>query len=297
MRIGEIKGVELAVNPLFMLICLVYLCLGLSEILWAVLALVLHEAGHALAALICGLRLLRVELFPFGGEILTEGMVGDNPARDVMVALAGPTVSLFSAGLTYIMEGNLWIADFSFFMEFCLLLGLFNLLPALPLDGGRVIKALFSMKYGLRAATVIGSWSGQILALILLIAGIYLGLKDPQALNLVLVAGFLGYKAREELQMLPYGFTRYLLRKRLMLAERGMAPGLLIVAHSRVRVGRVLNRNLPETIMVVLVIDTGGKALGVLTERILIEAMLNQGPMTTLGDLLRADEDLEDKPG
>jgi CBS domain-containing protein len=82
-----------------------------------------------------------------------------------------------------------------------------------------------------------------------------------------------------------------------MLAERGMAPGLLIVAHSRVRVGRVLNRNLPETIMVVLVIDTGGKALGVLTERILIEAMLNQGPMTTLGDLLRADEDLEDKPG
>jgi stage IV sporulation protein FB len=195
------------------------------------------------------------------------------------------------------MEGNLWIADFSFFMGFCLLLGLFNLLPALPLDGGRVIKALFSMKYGLRAATVIGSWSGQILALILLIAGLYLGLKDPQALNLVLVAGFLGYKAREELQMLPYGFTRYLLRKRLMLAERGMAPGLLIVAHSRVRVGRVLNRNLPETIMVVLVIDTGGKALGVLTERILIEAMLNQGPMTTLGDLLRADEDLEDKPG
>ena len=153
-------------------------------------------------------------------------------------------------------------SGFLFFMGFCLLLGLFNLLPALPLDGGRVIKALFSMKYGLRAATVIGSWSGQILALILLIAGLYLGLKDPQALNLVLVAGFLGYKAREELQMLPYGFTRYLLRKRLMLAERGMAPGLLIVAHSRVRVGRVLNRNLPETIMVVLVIDTGGKALG-----------------------------------
>ena len=221
-------------------------------------------------------------------------MVGDNPARDVMVALAGPTVSLFSAGLTYIMEGNL---DSGFLFLWVLpVIGAFNLLPALPLDGGRVI-ALFSMKYGLRAATVIGSWSGQILALILLIAGLYLGLKDPQALNLVLVAGFLGYKAREELQMLPYGFTRYLLRKRLMLAERGMAPGLLIVAHSRVRVGRVLNRNLPETIMVVLVIDTGGKALGVLTERILIEAMLNQGPMTTLGDLLRADEDLEDKPG
>ena len=141
MRIGSIKGVELAVNPLFMLVCLVYLSIGVKEIIWVILALLLHETGHALAAQICKLRLVRVELFPFGGQILTEGLVGDSPARDVMVALAGPAVSLFSAGLTYIMEGNLRIVDFSFFMGFSLLLGMFNLLPArYPWIGARAFK-------------------------------------------------------------------------------------------------------------------------------------------------------------
>lgn len=289
MRLGSIKGVELAINPVFLVVCLVYLYLGVGGILWVVLALVLHEVGHALAALVCGLRLLRMELFPFGGQISTEGMVGDNPGRDVVVALAGPAVSLFSAGLTYIIEGNLEISGFSFFMEFNLLLGLFNLLPALPLDGGRVLKALFSMKVGVRAAIMVGSWSGQVLALVLLTAGVYLSFRDPRAVNLLLVAGFLGYKAREELQMLPYGFTRYLLRKRLMLADSGMAPGLLTVADSRVKISRILNRNLPETLTVVLVIDANGKILGILTERVLIEAMLTRGPMTTLEELLSVE--------
>ena len=288
MKLGSIKDVELAINPLFLLVCLIYLCAGFIEILWVFLALILHEAGHLLMALICRLRLLRVELFPFGGQISTEGMVGDSPGRDVVVALAGPAASLFSAGLTYIMEGNLRIAGFSFFMEYNLLLGMFNLLPALPLDGGRVLKALCSTKVGVRTATVVGSWSGQILALVLLIVGLYLGFQDPRAVNLLLVAGFLGYKAREELQMLPYGFTRYLLRKRLMLGENGMATGRLTVAHSRVKVSRVLNRNLPDSIAVVLVIDAQGKVLGVLTERVLIEAMLTRGPRTTLEELLPA---------
>jgi len=295
MRLGSIKGVDLAINPLFLLVCLIYLCTGFIEVLWIVLALLLHEAGHVLMALICGLRLLRVELFPFGGQISTEGLVGDAPGRDMMVALAGPVASLFSAGLTYIMEGNLRIAGFSFFMEFNLLLGLFNLLPALPLDGGRVLKALCSTRVGIRTATAVGSWSGQILALVLLIAGLYLGFRDPLAVNLLLVAGFLGFKAREELQMLPYGFTRYLLRKRLMPGENGMAAARITVAHSRVQVSRILNRNRPDAVAVVLVIDTQGKVVGVLTERVLIEAMLTRGPMTTLEELLPVTEGYEDQ--
>ncbi|MGE5544199.1 MAG: M50 family metallopeptidase [Bacillota bacterium] len=295
MRLGSIKEVNLAINPLFLLVCLIYLCTGFVEVLWVILALIVHEAGHVLMALICGLRLLRVELFPFGGQITTEEMVGDSPGREIAVAMAGPVFSLFSAGLTYIMEGNLRVAGFSFFMEFSLLLGLFNLLPALPLDGGRILKALCSTKVGLRRATLVGSWSGQILALVLLVAGLYMGYRDPRALNLLLVAGFMGYKAREEMQMLPYGFTRYLLRKRLMPGECGMATGMLIVAHHRVKVSRILYRNLPETIAVVLVIDTQGKVQGVLTERVLIEAMLTRGPMATLGELLPTGEGYDDQ--
>ncbi len=287
MRLGSIKGIELAINPLFLLVCLAYLLLGMGEIFWVILALVLHEAGHALVAMLFGFRLLRIELFPFGGQISTEVMVGNAPGQDVMVALAGPIVSLFSAGLTYIIKGNLELLGFSFFMEFNLLLGMFNLLPALPLDGGRVFKALFSMKVGVRAATVIGSWSGLILAMMLVITGVYLSLGDPRAINLLLVAGFLGYKAHEELQMLSYSFIRYLLQKKFLLAKNdGMAKGFLIVARGQVKVSSVLNCNLPQAVTIVLVIDVNGKVRGILMEQVLIEAMLTQGPATTLEELL-----------
>ena len=74
--------------------------------------------------------------------------------------------------------------------------------------------------------------------------------------------------------------------KRLMLAESGIAPGVLVVAQSGVKVSRILNRNLPETLMVVLVLDPAGKVLGILSERVLIEAVLEQGPLITLQELL-----------
>ncbi len=295
MRLGSVKGVDLAVNPVVVLICLICLSTGFVDILWVILALLLHEAGHVIMALACGLKLLRVELFPFGGQILTDGLVGVNWKSDILVASAGPAASLFSSGLTYIMERNLSLVDFSFFMEFSLLLGLFNLLPALPLDGGRILKALLSVRVGLRKATAIGSWSGQILALVLAVAGVYLGLQDPRAFNLLLIAGFLGYKAREELQMLPYGYTRYLLHKRLLPAENDMAGGQVTVAHSGVRISRILNRILPDTISVILVIDAQGKVLGVVTERVLIEAMLAGDSSMTVGELLESAKACENE--
>ncbi|NLW44438.1 MAG: hypothetical protein GXY92_04575 [Syntrophomonadaceae bacterium] len=292
---GTVKGVDLAVNPVVVLLCLICLSTGTAEILWIILALVLHEAGHVLAACACGLKLLRVELFPFGGQILTEDLVGLNWKRDILAASAGPAASLFSSGLTYIMERNLSLVDFSFFMEFNLLLGLFNLLPALPLDGGRILKAFCSTRVGLRKATVIGSWSGQVLALILFAAGLFLGFQDPRAFNLLLIAGFLGYKAREELQMIPYAFTRYLLHKRLLPAENDMADGILTVAHSGVAISRILHRILPDNITVVLVIDGQGKVIGIVTERVLIEAMLTRDPLTTVGELLEPTVRCEDR--
>ena len=68
MRIGEIKGLN-GGQPSFHAYLSGLSVFRVKEILWAVLALVLHEAGHALAALICGLRLLRVELFPLVGDL------------------------------------------------------------------------------------------------------------------------------------------------------------------------------------------------------------------------------------
>jgi len=264
--------------------------LGIGEVLWAVLALVLHEAGHLAAAAWCGLPLSKVELFPLGGEISTEGLVGDQPYKEVIVALAGPAVSLFLAGLTYIMDRNLGLTGFSFFAQFSLLLGVFNLWPALPLDGGRILRALLSRKIGVRSATLLSSWSGYVLAGTLLILGIYWGRSQLEAWCLPIIGGFLAMKVRSELRMLPYSFTRYLVRKRLILNENEVIRCSVVVVPPTMNVGRILNSSRPDCLMIVAVINSRGQIMNVLTEKVLIEEWLIRDPMTTIAELLSDPE-------
>lgn len=292
MRLGFYRGIEIRINPAFLGLCLIYAWLGISEVLWAILALIFHEAGHMLAAVWCGLELSKVELFPLGGEISTEGLVGDQPYKEITVALAGPLVSLFLAGLTYIMERNLGISELSFFVQFSLILGVFNLWPALPLDGGRILRALLSKEIGVRSATILSSWSGYVLAGILLLLGVYWGHSIPEAWCLPIIGGFLAMKVRSELRTIPYSFTRYLVRKRLCLNENKVIRSSVVVVPPTMKVGRILNCSRPDCLMLVVVIDSQGQIMNVLTEKVLIEEWLIRDPMTTIAELLSDPEEL-----
>lgn len=176
MRIFRLKGMEIAISPLFILLCLFDMVLGLQDTLWGLAALCFHEAGHVAVATYLGFTVSKIEFFPFGGQASIEGLNGENPGRETAVALAGPVASLFLAGLIYIMKGNLEKPGLTFFLYCNLLVGIINLLPALPLDGGRVLTALFSTKNGIYRATTLGARLGQLTALVLAALGIYLGL-------------------------------------------------------------------------------------------------------------------------
>lgn len=212
LRIGTIAGIGVYVHATFLLL-LGFVALTqwrVGESLGAALAatasllalfamIVLHELGHALAARHYGIRTRDITLLPIGGLARLERIPSD-PVQELVVALAGPMVNLV-LGLTLFvalligvgfapltqltMTGGLLLARL---MWINLGLAVFNLLPAFPMDGGRVLRALLALRMEYRRATQIAAGVGQAMGF----AFAFLGLFGNPMLLLIAVFVWMG---------------------------------------------------------------------------------------------------------
>jgi Zn-dependent protease len=141
----------------------------------------LHELGHALAARRYGIRTRDIILLPIGGIARLQRMP-DKPAQEVVVALAGPAVNVALALIIVAVlggvSGGVWTRPFaggllpSLLVVNLLMFG-FNLIPAFPMDGGRVLRALLAMRLPYVDATRIAAQIGQGIALLLGAVGFF----------------------------------------------------------------------------------------------------------------------------
>ena len=165
------------------------------------IALSAHELAHLLSARLCGVTIREIQLMPFGGSAKMENPYRIPPARLVAVALAGPAANLalivLCAALT--QWGLVQPASARALFQLNLTLMLFNLIPALPLDGGRVLYALLQRPLGSSRALRLGIWLGRILAAALIAVAVGLGLRSGRwNLTLLLAAVFLLASAPDE---------------------------------------------------------------------------------------------------
>lgn len=184
--------------------------LGTLETVWLTglfmalfLCVLLHEYGHAIAARKYGVKTRDIVLMPIGGVARLEKMP-EKPIQEFVVAIAGPAVNVLIAlclfaGMNFAVEGDLLelfsyairsdigteiVTESGYFLSpwlhFAIKLAftnvalvIFNMIPAFPMDGGRVFRALLSMWLGRPRATKIAAWVGQFIAMLLVAAGIW----------------------------------------------------------------------------------------------------------------------------
>jgi Zn-dependent protease len=183
---------NLPASEFFLLICSVFGCV------------LLHEFGHALTARKFGIETVDITLYPIGG-VARLRRLPRAPGAELLIALAGPAVNFVIAGILFCliqlagpMLGLTWTYD-SFVTKLLLInlgLGLFNLVPAFPMDGGRVLRAALSTGLGRAKATQIASTVGQVLAVVFLVA-VYNWTGQVSLVQLALAA-FIFYAARTE---------------------------------------------------------------------------------------------------
>ena len=196
-RIGRFSGIDVRMHITFLLlvgwVALVYwrqgqsvsaAVAGVAFILSVFLCVILHEFGHALAARRYGIKTRDIILLPIGGVARLEKMP-TNPLHELCISIAGPAVNVVIAAALFI-----WLKlSASFdplavmttttgpFFERILVVNLFmivfNMIPAFPMDGGRVLRAVLAMRSGHRRATQIAASIGQGIAVFFGVIGLF----------------------------------------------------------------------------------------------------------------------------
>jgi len=203
--LGRPFGVEVRLHGTVLLLVAVLaffalLGSGLAGALEAVLliglvlaSVTLHELGHIAAARLFGIGTTGVTLFPFGGvaQLTREART---PTEEVVVAVAGPAVNLVLAGLAALPVALFgWVEPFGTLLAVNVALMVFNLIPAYPMDGGRVFRGALWPYLGRRTATLWAARAGQGFAVLFGIAGLFL---NPM---LIVIAAFVFLQATAEI--------------------------------------------------------------------------------------------------
>ena len=154
-----------------------YILAGVFSAIMLFLSVLLHELSHSLVAIKHGIPVRDIYLFIFGGAAMIE-QEPDSPTTEFKIAIAGPLMSFFLS-LIFLFTLNLYPTDdiFNGFLSYVfmvnLALGTFNLVPAFPLDGGRILRSFLWKKYGILKATETASKFGQYFGFMLIGFGIY----------------------------------------------------------------------------------------------------------------------------
>ena len=192
-RLGTLAGFPIRVNLSFLLLLgFVFLWMGGAQglviVLTAAGSVLLHELGHALMARHLGVAVSSIELHFFGGAAQMTDLPR-RPGDEIAIAAAGPAVSFglagLGAGLAGVMSNPALASALSIFAWVNLGLALFNLLPAFPSDGGRILRASLARRRGLVNATDIAVTFGRVVCVLLAVAGLFWGYQ------LILIAALL----------------------------------------------------------------------------------------------------------
>jgi Zn-dependent protease/predicted transcriptional regulator len=303
-RIATFAGIDVFIHATFLLIIgwvgLTYwqqtgTLAGVLEGILFILVLfsfvVMHEFGHALTARRYGIKTRDITLYPIGGVARLERMP-DKPIQELWVALAGPAVNLVLAVLLFgwmLISNTLTplsgvnLTSGSFVERLILVnisLVLFNMIPAFPMDGGRVLRALLGLRLEYTKATQIAASIGQALALLLGFAGLFF---SPQ---LLFIAFFVWIGAAQEASMV----------------QMKSALGGISVRRAMITDFHTLAPNDPLSRPVELILSgsqtdfpvmDGETVVGVVTRSNLLAALSNQNA-ATVEQIMRRDIQLAD---
>ncbi|MDH2430678.1 site-2 protease family protein [Sphaerisporangium sp. TRM90804] len=254
-------------------------------------SVLLHELAHCVVARAFGLPVRRITLYLLGGvsEIEREP---ETPAREFLVAFAGPLLSLLLAGAGYVASGvipvgtiahvlvwQLWLSN--------LIVGVFNLLPGLPLDGGRMLRAgIWRVTRNAGYGTIAAAWFGRALAVALVAvplgASLLTGQEPGWSMLLwsVLLASFIWIGASQSLRVAK-------VRARMPQVQARTLARRAIPVTAEVPLAEAMRRAQEARAGALVVVGHDGKPIAIVNEAAVSATPEQRRPWVTVGSLAR----------
>jgi Zn-dependent protease len=297
-KIAKLAGIDIYIHFTFFLllawIALVYYnqgqslaaaSAGVAFILVIFSCVVMHELGHALTARRYGIKTRDIILLPIGGVARLERMP-DKPAQELWVALAGPAVNvaiaLLLAGFLYVTNsftpiGQLTNATASFaerVMAVNIFLIIFNMIPAFPMDGGRVLRALLAMRLPYAKATQYAATLGQGIAILFGVFGLFF---NPLLLLIALFV-WIGAAQESKLTQMKSAFSGVPVTNAMLTNFRSLDRDQTLERAVELTINTT-QKDFPVT--------DKGEVIGVLTQSDLLAALSKYGPHAPVSETMQ----------
>lgn len=284
----KISDIRVSINLFFVLILLSAIVAGFQgDMLASISALAIHESAHIFLAKVMGIKIEELEFLPFGGRMK---LLFDEETieAEMITVLAGPMANFAVAGLLLIFIGENVISRqiAEKLIKYQLTLGFFNILPALPLDGGRIFVLWLSQHVNYIEAVRIASTMGKVLALVLLsvaIGGLFFG---KSFINFLLIGVFLFIQGTKESKDAPLIFMRQLTKKKENLFKRGYMQTETLVVMEWMKLKSILYLFIPQKYFLVYILDKDMHIKKYFTETEIFDIIVEKGLDIRIRELL-----------
>ena len=266
------------ISKLFVPYIILLMILGFKgELIIAFVFVFIHELVHYLTARILGFSGFDIEILPIGAVLKVKDLEEASPKEDLIISVSGPLLNLLLAVIFYVLFTVFNRSSLYLIYNSNLALGIFNLIPAFPLDGGRVLRDILSIKTIYRKANEISIRVSIVLGSVFMFLYFVSVFDNKSNFNLGLISIFILISSIKEKERIVYLIMGYIIKKKYRFIKRGYIENKSISIFCEKDLLSVLGIIDKNKYNLFTILDEDMKVLDILYEEEIIEAIKTYG--------------------
>lgn len=288
-----IGGYLAKINKLFIPYIIFILLLGsYGDILPAFIIVSFHEIIHCVTALILGFSAYEFELLPIGAVLRLKELDSATPLQDTIISISAPAVNIIVALILFLLGQYYNNYYLNIFFRDNLLIGMFNLIPALPLDGGRILRNSIHSRILYKKADLITVKIGIAIGMGMIAYFFFLVFYKKVNLNILIIALFIIISSIKEKERIVYFIMGDIIKKKYNFIKRGYIENRGVSIYYKWDLLKVLGIVDKNKYSIFYVLDDDMEVMDIIYEIEIIEGLKNYGNIS-FEEFIKKREELD----
>ena len=294
MKLCKIFNIQIRVSYLFFIILVFSMFFNcFDQLLIFVVVILIHELAHCYVSTYYDIGISEIKFFIFGGVARFQEHIEENSKQEIIIASAGPITNFVLIFITLLIMDKFHIEKghmIQLFLTANMVVGLFNLIPVLPLDGGRVARGILGNYLGIKRATYMVVRLGYCICILLFVIGIYASLVyNIEYIFISFLSAYIFFSNKKEKEKIDFMSVKKIVLNKKTLFNEGIMDVKHIIAMEFVDIKNIFDEFTLEQYCIITVTDATGKVIGSLSESEIIDAIIEYDDNITLRELIAGE--------